>query len=66
MLQRPFSMLATIVFALVAGAHLHRLVFQWDVVANGTRIPLWTSVVGVLVAGALAIGVWWESRQDRR
>ncbi len=66
MIHRPFSILATAVFTLVAFAHLHRLVFQWEVVANGTQIPLWTSVLGVLVAGVLAVGVWRESRKDRR
>ena len=65
MMQNPFSAFAAAVFTLVALVHLHRLVFQWEVVVNGAPIPMWTSVLGVLIAGVLAIGVWRESRKDR-
>lgn len=65
MIQKPFSILATVVFALVALAHLHRLLFEWEVLINGARMPMWTSVVGVLIAGLLAFGVWRESRQSK-
>jgi len=65
MILKPFSNLATVVFALVALAHLHRLLFEWEVLINGARMPMWTSVVGVLIAGLLAFGVWRESRQSK-
>ena len=65
MILKPFSILATVVFALVALAHLHRLLFEWEVLINGARMPMWTSVVGVLIAGLLAFGVWRESRQSK-
>ena len=66
MIRKPFSTLAVLVFVLVALAHLHRLLFGWDVLINGARVPTWTSVLGVLLAGVLAFGIWRESQQSRR
>lgn len=66
MIRKPFSTLAVLVFVLVALAHLHRLLFGWDVLINEGRVPIWTSVLGVLIAGVLAFGVWRESQRGRR
>ncbi len=65
MLQKPFSILAMLVFILVALAHLHRLLFEWEVLINEARMPMWISVLGVLIAGVLAYGLWRESRQSK-
>ncbi len=55
------SLLAIILFSLVAFAHLLRVVFGWEVTVAGETIPLWVSVIGVLVPAALAIMLWRES-----
>lgn len=65
MIRKPFSTLAVLVFVLVTLAHLHRLLFGWEVLVNGARVPIWTSVLAVFLAGLLAWGVWRESRRDR-
>ena len=65
MIQKPFSKLAVLAFVLVAWAHLHRLLFGWEVLIKGARVPIWTSVLGVLLAGLLAFGVWRESHQGK-
>ncbi len=60
--MKPFSVIASAVFALVATAHLLRLVLRWDVVIAGVSVPLWVSVAGVVLPGGLALVLWRESR----
>jgi len=57
--------LAAGVFALVATAHLVRLLLGWDVFVAGVSIPLWVSGVGVIVPGGLAVMLMRESRAGR-
>jgi len=49
------SLLATIVFVLVALAHLLRLLTQSEITVNGMPLPLWVSVLGVIVPGGIAL-----------
>jgi hypothetical protein len=59
--MKPFSTVAAVVFALVALAHLLRLVYGWEVTLAGWVVPLWVSGVGLIVAGGLAAMVWREA-----
>ena len=52
--MKPGTVIAFIVFVLVALAHLLRLAFGVHVKIGTTEIPVWVSVVGVVVALALA------------
>ena len=56
------TLLAIILFALVAVAHLIRLVDRTEVVVGTTVVPLWGSVLGVVVPGLLAWLLWRESK----
>ncbi len=47
-----------LIFALVAIGHLWRLVTQAQIVISTTQIPMWVSVVGVIIAGTLSIWTW--------
>lgn len=62
-MKKPFTLLAVLVFALIAVLHLLRLVFGWEAIFNGTVMPIWLSAAGLVVAGGLAAGLWWESRK---
>ena len=62
-MNKPFTMLAVLVFALVAILHLFRLVFGWEVTFNGAVVPTWLSIAGLLIAAGLAIMLWRESRK---
>lgn len=55
--------LATIFLALVALAHLLRLVMRVEVTAGGVTIPLWASALACVFTGGLAIMLWRESRR---
>ena len=60
--MKPFTTLAALLFALIALAHLYRVVRPFEVVVAGCSIPQWASIAGLIVAGALAIMLWRESR----
>lgn len=56
------SMLALVVFAVVAIAHLLRLIYGAEVTVQGTVIPQWASVVGVVLPALIAILLWRERK----
>ena len=60
-MNKPFTMLAVLVFALVAFLHLLRLALGWEVTFNGAVVPMWLSIAGLLIAGGLAVMLWQES-----
>ena len=62
-MNKPFTMLAVLVFALVALLHLFRLVYGWEATIAGAAVPMWASILALVVAGGLAVGLWWESRK---
>lgn len=51
---RSYLSISGTVFALVALAHLLRLVAGWELVIGEWQAPGWVSLVGMLVPGALA------------
>ena len=63
--MKPFTNIAVFIFGLVALLHLLRLFFGWAVTFNGMVIPMWVSILGVIVAGGLAVLLWRESRQAK-
>ena len=60
--MKPFTLIAALVFGLVALLQMLRLFLGWPVVVNGFAIPLWASAVACLVAAVLAVMVWREAR----
>ncbi len=64
-MMKPFTVFAIVVFALMSLMHILRLVFAWDVIFNGTRIPLWISWVAAVVTGIVAYMLWRESYQRK-
>ena len=61
--MKPFTTLATVVFALVALVHLFRLIWGFEVVVGGTMIPQWVSLPGLIVPAGLALMLWREARR---
>ena len=56
------TLLAIIVFTIVAVAHLLRLVDGTQIVVGNTTIPMWVSVLGALVPGLIVVLLWKEAR----
>ncbi len=60
--MRPIATIAVILLSAVAAAHALRLVFGVELTVGSTVMPLWASVVGTVVPGALAVLLWKEGR----
>lgn len=54
MSQHVFSLIAAVVFGLIALGHVARLVFGVSVVVQDFSIPMWGSILAVIVMGFLA------------
>ena len=61
--MKPFTIIAIIVFLLIASMHIFRLFFSWKVTINGVIVPIWLSAPGFLIALGLALMLWRESRK---
>ena len=61
-MKKPSSFVAAILLWLIAFAQLLRVVFRVEVTAGGVNIPLWVSILAIIVFGALGIWLWRERR----
>jgi hypothetical protein len=52
--QKTFSLVAGMIFLLVAVMHVLRLALKWEVVLNGWSVPMWVSWLALVIAGFLA------------
>jgi hypothetical protein len=59
--MKPFTTAALVIFALVAIVHALRLLLGWNITLNGTEIPMWVSIVALVISAGLAVGLWRES-----
>jgi hypothetical protein len=62
-MKKPASLVAAILFWLIAVVQLLRVLFRVEVTAGGVNIPLWVSIFAVIVLGALGIWLWRERRE---
>ena len=51
---KTFSLVASLIFLLVAVMHALRLALGWHVTAGGWTVPMWASWVALVIAGFLA------------
>ena len=63
--MKPGSLLAILLLAAVALAHIVRLILGLDVVVDGVSVPIWVSAVGVAVPILIAGLLWRETRASR-
>jgi hypothetical protein len=61
--MKPFTFIACLLLGLISVLQLARVLLGWDIVVNGTSIPLWASVVACVIAGTLALMTWREARR---
>jgi len=52
--QKTFVLLASVIFAIVALAHLLRIFMGWPIAIDDWTVPMWLSWVGLVVAGVLS------------
>ena len=58
------TLIAAIILAAIALLHLLRLLLGWAFIIGGLVIPLWPSVLVVLVFGLLSVLLWREARDS--
>lgn len=61
--MKPYASISAFFLALIAIAHLLRVLAGWTIVINATALPMWPSIVAFVVAGWLSIMLWRESKR---
>ena len=54
MTAKNYSLLAAVIFAIIALLQLTRALSGWEITVGTTVMPVWPSWIAVLVAGTLA------------
>jgi len=62
--MKPVTIAAAVLLTVVSVAHLMRILFGLRVTVADSVIPMWVSVVAFVVAGGLAIMLWWNARRS--
>ena len=52
--RKMFSVVAGVIFAVVALFHLVRIVMDWSVIIGNWSIPMWVSWAALIVAAGLS------------
>jgi hypothetical protein len=52
--QKTFVLLAGVIFAIVALAHLLRIFMGWPILIDNWTVPMWLSWIALVVAGGLS------------
>ena len=60
--SKPFTWIASAIFAVMALLHVYRIFTHFQIVLGSHVIPLWASYIGVVVAGGLS---WMLCREAR-
>jgi uncharacterized membrane protein YhdT len=60
--MKPFTMLAALIFLVVAVVHAYRAYMGWAIVVGPYDIPMWVSYGGVIVPLILAYLLFREAR----
>lgn len=64
-MARPFTWIASAIFALMALVHLYRLFTHFQIVIGSHAIPEWVSYAAVVVAAGLSWMLCREARGTR-
>ena len=59
--RKPFTLIAVAIFALMALAHVYRLITHFQIILGSHTIPGWVSIAGIIVAGGLALMLYREN-----
>jgi hypothetical protein len=61
--KKPVTVIAAIIFLIMAVVHIFRLVRHVPMTFGNHSIPMWVSWVGIVIPLLLAWGLWRESRR---
>ncbi|HKR06235.1 MAG TPA: hypothetical protein VJY62_16485 [Bacteroidia bacterium] len=60
--MKTFTKISSLLLGIVALIHLLRLITHFQLSIFNAEVPLWLNVAGVLIASALSLGLWKESK----
>lgn len=61
--MKPAHLVAIALLVVMAAVQALRLLLRWDVNVNGVAIPLWVSVIALVVVLGVAIALWREAQR---
>jgi hypothetical protein len=61
--NKPVTVIAGIIFLIMAVIHAYRLVRHFPITVGSHSVPMWCSWVGLIIPLLLAWGLWRESRR---
>jgi hypothetical protein len=64
--MRAYLQISGTLFGVVALAHVLRVAEKWPIEVGGWFVPMWVSMVGFLLTGALAIWAFRALGQGKR
>ena len=64
-MTRPFTWIASAIFALMALVHAYRLISPFDVTIGPCHLPQWASAVAVVISAGLSWMLCREARGTR-
>ncbi|HXG81493.1 MAG TPA: hypothetical protein VNJ05_06810 [Sphingomicrobium sp.] len=60
--RRPFTLIAAVIFGLMALLHIYRLLTDFQIIVGSHTIPINVSWIALIVTGGLSFGLFRESR----
>jgi len=63
--MRPSSTVAAIIFLVVAVLQAIRYFNGWVITVNGVDVPLWVSLVGIIVPGLMAVWLLYDGEKKQ-
>ena len=54
MSRKIYLLVCSMVYFVVAAAHLTRLIFGWEIAIAGWTVPQWVSIPGLILPGVLS------------
>ncbi len=64
-MSRPFTWIASAIFALMAVVHAYRLITHFQIIIGSHSIPMWVSIVAIIVCAVLSWMLCREARGTR-
>jgi len=59
--MKPATTIGVFLLALIAFGHLLRVLLGWGVIINDTIMPMWPSLLVIVVFGTLSVLIYLES-----
>ncbi len=63
MTSKPFTLIAAVIFGLMAVLHVYRLMTHFQVIVGTHTIPQYVSWIAIIVTGLLSYGLFREARR---